>query len=155
MQASSASARSLSILGYVLMSGGMLALYGLRALLAYGPIALALQCAAVVLMVWARLTLGGRSFNVPAAPTAGALVTHGPYAYLRHPIYAALLYFDLMGALTHARPATLAAVAAVGAGMWIRISLEEQLLRRDFPGYAAYAAATPSVIPIRLAGAIL
>jgi len=44
-------------------------------------------------MLWARLTFGGRSFHAGANPTAGGVVTTGPYRFVRHPIYAAILYF--------------------------------------------------------------
>ena len=54
-------------------------------------------------MVAARITFGRRSFHAAANPTEGGLVTTGPYAYIRHPIYAAILYFVWAGALDTSR----------------------------------------------------
>ena len=59
------------------------------------------QVAAVLLMVWARMTFGRRSFHAAANPTAGGLVTWGPYRYWRHPIYSAILLFLWSGVLSH------------------------------------------------------
>ena len=53
---------------------------------------LVVQVFAIGLMIAARITFGLRSFHAAANPTAGGLVTRGPYALLRHPIYAAVLY---------------------------------------------------------------
>src|SRR5690242_21960372 len=66
-----------------------------------GPMTITIQVIAALLMVWARLTFGIRSFHGTANPTAGGLVTTGPYRYIRHPIYAAILYFFCSGIAAH------------------------------------------------------
>ena len=47
-------------------------------LLARSNLARAIQAAAVVLMIAARVTFGRRSFHAAANTTEGGLVTHGP-----------------------------------------------------------------------------
>ena len=71
------------------------------AILGAGPITITIQVIAGLLMVWARLTFGIRSFHGTANPTAGGLVTTGPHRYIRHPIYAAILYFFWAGIVAH------------------------------------------------------
>src|SRR5512143_586758 len=73
-----------------------------------GPITITIQIIAALLMVWARLTFGIRSFHGTANPTAGGLVTTGPYRYIRHPIYAAILYFFWAGIAAHPSRVTVA-----------------------------------------------
>ena len=68
-------------------------LYHIHAIFGAGPITITIQVIAALLMVWARLMFGIRSFHGTANSTAGGLVTTGPYRYIRHPIYAAILYF--------------------------------------------------------------
>src|SRR5579862_6825169 len=80
-----------------------------HAIFGTGPITIAIQVIAALLMAWARLTFGIRSFHGTANPTAGGLVTTGPYKYIRHPIYAAILYFLWAGISAHVSLVTVAA----------------------------------------------
>jgi protein-S-isoprenylcysteine O-methyltransferase Ste14 len=111
---------------------------------------IAIQIAAALLMLWARLTFGLRSFHAAANPTEGGLVMTGPYRYWRHPIYAAVLIFVWTGVLTQGGmpaliPVLLAVVATITSG--IRILSEEKLLTATFPGYAEYSMRTKRLIP--------
>ncbi len=114
------------------------------------PLGIALQVLAAVLMLWARVTFGTRSFHAAANPTAGGLVTTGPYRYWRHPIYAAILLFVWVGVLGQgAMPTVLAVILAVVATVAtaVRMHSEEQLLQASMPAYAAYAARTKRLVP--------
>jgi len=111
---------------------------------------IAVQVLAVMLMIAARLTFGRRSFHAAANPTAGGLVTTGPYRFWRHPIYAAVLYFIWAAALDyHSTPAILAAIL-VTIGAAVRMYAEETLLVTAYPDYATYRARTARVIPFVL-----
>lgn len=126
----------------------MVALIQRRTLFATGTVAIALQVAAVALMAWARITFGQRSFHFAANPTAGGLVTVGPYRYWRHPIYAAVLLFVWSGVLSHGVNGWSLALAGVATlATAVRIGAEEQLLRSTFPEYPAYAEKTKRLIP--------
>jgi len=130
----------------------VLALLARHALLAATPIGIALQALAALLMLWARLTFGMRSFHAAANPTAGGLVDTGPYRYWRHPIYAAVLLFVWAGVLSHGM-SSLAdlALALLATGMTlVRVLAEEQLRRVAMPEYADYAARTKRFIPFVL-----
>jgi protein-S-isoprenylcysteine O-methyltransferase Ste14 len=126
------------------------ALYMRHELLAQHRPGMALQIAAVALMVWARITFGRRSFHAAANPTAGGLVTWGAYRYWRHPIYAAVLLFVWVGVHSqHSPPSVMAILLAVVATLMtaVRIHSEETLLRATFPEYANYSARTKRIIP--------
>jgi len=128
----------------------VLAIAGLasqHALIADGWVGGAVQILAAVLMMWARLTFGLRSLHAAANPTAGGVVTSGPYAFLRHPIYAAILWFVWAGAVTHASPFVIGAALVITAGTAVRIAMEERLLLVRYPEYAVYAARVRRVIP--------
>jgi protein-S-isoprenylcysteine O-methyltransferase Ste14 len=139
-----------SLLATVLLVLTLVVLLQRRALIAERHVALALQVIAIALMVWARLTFGMRSFHATANPTAGGLITAGPYKYWRHPIYAAVLLFTWSGVLGRVAPPTAVelALAAFATLMTaVRIQAEEQLLRASMPEYASYASRTKRLIP--------
>ena len=82
-----------SLVGLAMMVAGLVGLILRQQVLSAAPAVIVLQACAVALMVWARLTFGGRSFHATASPTPGGLVTAGPYRWLRHPIYTAVCLF--------------------------------------------------------------
>lgn len=115
-----------------------------------GPITIAIQVVAALLMIWARLTFGIRSFHGTANPTAGGLVTTGPYRYIRHPIYAAILYFLWAGIAAHASLVTVAVGLLATALTAVRIVAEEKLLVTMYPAYQTYARGTKRIVPFVL-----
>ncbi len=128
----------------------LLALLGLfyaHSLLGEGPVSISLQVAAILLMLWARVTFGMRSFHLAANPTEGGLVTTGPYRYMRHPIYAAVLLFLWTGVAANASPLSVALGLAATAMLALRIAFEERLVRQRYPEYDDYARRTKRVIP--------
>jgi protein-S-isoprenylcysteine O-methyltransferase Ste14 len=126
---------------------GIAGLFYAGALFAARPAFIAIQVAAAVLMIAARITFGRRSFHAAANPTAGGLVTTGPYAHIRHPIYAAALYFIWAGALDHFSWGNVGWAAILTAGAVTRMLIEERLLVARYPEYAAYKARTRRVVP--------
>jgi protein-S-isoprenylcysteine O-methyltransferase Ste14 len=142
--------RGLSLLGFAILALAVAALLARQALFGRSVPAVAVQIAAAGLMIWARLTFGRRSFHAGADPTEGGLVTSGPYRYLRHPIYAAILWFVAAGALSHVSAASLLLLAMAVVGAALRIAAEEHLLLGRYPEYAQYAARTKRVIPFLL-----
>jgi protein-S-isoprenylcysteine O-methyltransferase Ste14 len=111
------------------------------------PVVIALQVAGMLVVVWARLTFGMRSFHVGSTATQGGLVTTGPYRFVRHPIYAGVLVI-LAGVLVgHHDIATLIPVACVGLALVVRIVAEERAVLRTYPEYASYAQRTKRIIP--------
>ena len=144
------SPRARSMVATIVLIVAAVMLYAQHEILARLPVGIALQIAAVALMLWARATFGKRSFHAAANPTAGGLVTSGPYRYWRHPIYAAILIFIWAGILSQGAPPSttallLGALATVMTAT--RIQAEETLLRGTFPEYAAYAARTKRIVP--------
>ncbi len=88
----------------------------------------------------------GRCFGV--LPEVRGLVTAGPYRVVRHPVYLGELG-ACAGLLVAAPSFWNAGVAALFVGAQaVRMRLEESALAEEFPEYAAYAAATPRIVPL-------
>jgi protein-S-isoprenylcysteine O-methyltransferase Ste14 len=118
-----------------------------KVLLGAGPVTIGIQVLAVLLMIWARLTFGLRSFHAAANPTSGGLVTRGPYRWLRHPIYSAVLYFVWAGIAAHPSGSSILVALLASASLGVRMYGEERLLREMYPEYTEYARHTARVLP--------
>ena len=108
--------------------------------------------ALLVLAGLAIIGLGGwqlqRSLSVLPHPVrAGALVEHGLYRWVRHPIYAGVILAAAGGSVYSASP--LAAVLSLALALWLDLKSrrEEAWLRERYPGYAAYVARTRKFVP--------
>ena len=121
-----------------------------HSLLARGPVPLALQATAAALMLWARVTFGGRSFHAGANPTEGGLVTSGPYRFVRHPIYSAILLFVWAGVASSGSIVSGLTAIVATAAVAVRLGAEEALVVEAYPEYADYARRTKRVIPFVL-----
>ena len=139
--------KTASIVGLAIMVAGLLGLYYAHALFSPSPLVIAVQAAAVALMLWARVTFGQRSFHAAANPTEGGLVTTGPYRFIRHPIYTAACLFCWAGAVANLSIASVSAGLLVLIGAWVRLLVEERLVVLRYPEYREYARATKRMVP--------
>jgi protein-S-isoprenylcysteine O-methyltransferase Ste14 len=97
-----------------------------------------------VFAVWASLTLA-RSISI--VPQARRLVTSGPYAFVRHPLYLGE-FVALFGiTLQHASPWGMLILAVQCMFQFERMKNEECVLARAFPNYEDYRARTARLLP--------
>ena len=139
--------RPMSLAAWLLMALALLGLVMRGALFSMHPLALMADAIAVALLAWARLTLGQRSLHAAANPTAGGLVTTGPYRYIRHPIYTAVCLFGWTGILMHWSPLNALLGALLLAGAVGRMLCEERLIMDVYPEYREYAQTTKRMLP--------
>lgn len=136
---------------YILVTiqfGVLLALALTGPVLAMNPILLALEIAAVGLGVWAILTVQIDKVSIlPDVRADGMLVQHGPYRWLRHPMYTAVLLGAL--ALVLNAPSLLRWVLFVVlvVDLLIKLHYEEGMLAAQYPEYGAFMARTKRLIP--------
>lgn len=88
----------------------------------------------------------GRSFSIMA--DARRLVTGGPYAIVRHPLYVTEAFVVLGITFLHWSPIVVAAFVVHCCLQYRRMQNEEEVLRAAFPEYAAYAERTPRWLPM-------
>ena len=139
--------------GLVLLQFGLLAVL---ALLAW-PVA---ETGAVPLTAWAAaagaLLLFGwtlranrlGNFNIHPRPrVGGTLVTSGPYAWIRHPMYTAFLLGTFALARTADAGTAWLAWWALSLVLWFKSTLEERWMLAQHPGYAHYREQTKRFVP--------
>lgn len=97
--------------------------------------------------IWARYYLG-RNWGMPMSVKEGAeLVTTGPYAYIRNPIYTGIFFAMIGSALA------LGVIWAIIFALYLiylipSVFVEEKIMARLFPdAYPAYKARTKRLIP--------
>lgn len=97
----------------------------------------------------ARLHLGPLWSSTSSPTEDHRIVDTGPYAIVRHPVYAGLLLAAIATAIERGRIEALAGALVLIAGVSLRAKLEERFLRRDLgdEAYAAYRARVPMLIP--------
>ncbi len=110
---------------------------------------LALIVGGVLLAIWAARTLG-RHFDLDVEVHSGhQVVRGGPYAFVRHPIYAGLS-LHLVGACLATGNVVLLAGTLLGAipAFVLRARAEERVLRENLGApYERYAREVPMLVP--------
>lgn len=109
---------------------------------------LALEFTGFLLGVWAVLAMGLGNLNIlPDVMRHSRLVTDGPYALIRHPMYTALLLATL--------PLVINSFSIFRLSMWLlllvdlllKLNYEEGLLKNAHSDYAKYAEESYRLIP--------
>lgn len=105
----------------------------------YPPAVLAF-CAAAVFHLWAILSNEFYVSTVAVQLDKGhRAVERGPYAFVRHPGYLGIIVMEITIPLVLGSLWALIASGLASAVLLVRAGLEDRVLRRELPGYAAYA----------------
>jgi protein-S-isoprenylcysteine O-methyltransferase Ste14 len=109
-------------------------LRGALALVGVGPVVVG-----CVVNLAGRRHLGRNWANQVTVYRDQSMVTSGVFGYVRHPLYASLIWMFLGAALVYRNWAVLLATVFVFLpAMHYRAAQEEELLEQRFPRYAAY-----------------
>lgn len=104
---------------------------------------LLVQIAGIVLGIWAIQSIGENNWSVYPIPNKESTVTKaGPYAYLRHPMYAALLLFMAGISLRSYGWFTWMMYGLLLFLLFLKIRLEEKQLVAKHPEYDEYKKRT-------------
>jgi protein-S-isoprenylcysteine O-methyltransferase Ste14 len=136
---------------YTLVSvqfGALIALALTGPLIARHPVLLAMEIAALALGAWAIVTVQIRHVNViPDVRHGSRLVREGPYRWIRHPMYAAILLGALALVLDELTPLRVLIYAILLVNLIVKLTYEERLLAAAFPIYTAYQEVSKRLIP--------
>ena len=112
-------------------------------------VAAAILCiCGVAFCFWARAILGSNWSGTVTLKENHELIVRGPYHLVRHPIYTGLLGMVTATMMQQGRLAGIFGLILVFAGLWMKMSTEEELMGQQFPDqYAAYRARVKRIIP--------
>ena len=117
-------------------------------LVSSNPLLLVIEFIGIGLGVWAVLTMKPGHFNItPVPPTKSKLVKYGPYRFIRHPMYLALLLTTLPLIVTKFSVIRLLFWLVLLVDLLLKINFEEELLKVRVTGYANYAKESYRLIP--------
>lgn len=102
----------------------------------------------LIFCIWARFTLGRNWSAVVTLKGGHELITSGPYAFVRHPIYTGLLTMFVATVIVFGHIAAMIAMPLVFVSFWIKLHHEETLMLNQFPNeYPAYQRRVKRLIP--------
>jgi protein-S-isoprenylcysteine O-methyltransferase Ste14 len=107
-----------------------------------------LAFAGLAIAIVARRTIGGNWSGAVALKEGHELVTSGPYHYVRHPIYAAVLTMALGVALSYGTLGACIGYLVIFLAILFKLRDEESLLSEHFPvDYPQYKEHTRMILP--------
>ena len=108
----------------------------------------AVTAVGLLFAVWARRHLGRNWSQAVTVKKGHELITSGPYALVRHPIYTGLLLAFVGSAVARGEWRGLLAVALVFGALWRKLRLEEKWMRAQFgESYEAYSRRVAALVP--------
>jgi protein-S-isoprenylcysteine O-methyltransferase Ste14 len=104
--------------------------------------------AAVALGLWALSANRPGNFNIRPLPREGGhLVQHGPYRWIRHPMYSALLLGGVAAARLSGDGSAWLLLAALAVVLRIKSAVEERGMIARYPAYQDYQRRTRRFVP--------
>lgn len=104
--------------------------------------------ASVALGLWALSANRLGNFNIRPLPREGGrLIEHGPYRWIRHPMYTALLLAGVAAARFASDLETWLVLAALAAVLVTKARVEERAMSERHPSYREYQQRTRRFVP--------
>ena len=101
--------------------------------------------------VWARIHLGMNWSGIVTIKEGHELITSGPYAIVRHPIYTGLLLAFAGSALALAQWRGVLAMIIASWALWRKLRFEERWMHAQFgERYQAYSRRVAALVPFLL-----
>ena len=108
----------------------------------------AIIVAGAAVNIWGRLLLRDNWANQIRIYADHQLITMGPYALVRHPLYASIILMLFGGSIIHRNwLALLLTMVVFTPAMVYRARQEEVLLEKEVPGYGDYMRRTGMLFP--------
>ena len=111
----------------------------------------AVTVAGLLFAIWAREQLGTNWSRSVTIKKEHELITSGPYALVRHPIYTGILVGILGSVIAEGQIRSLIGMAMISIVLWFKLRLEETWMKEQFgASYEAYSRRVAALVPFLL-----
>jgi len=101
-----------------------------------------------LILSWAMLSLNSKTISIfPVIRKNAVFSFRGPYKTVRHPMYLSILVLAVPLLFAHFTFIRLIVILILTIILFMKIEVEEQLLRKKYPGYCNYSRRTYRIIP--------
>lgn len=108
-----------------------------------------LELAGIALGGWALIAMQLANLHIlPDVRPNAQLVQRGPYRFIRHPMYSALLLTTLALVLDSVSWLRLSVWLVLLVDLLVKLHYEERLLAAHYSGYATYQQQTKRLLPL-------
>ena len=108
----------------------------------------AITVAGLLFAIWARLHLASNWSSAVTIKKDHELITTGPYALVRHPIYTGILTGFVGTAIALSEVRGIIGFVLLFVALWAKLRTEEEWMRSEFgETYATYAHQTAALVP--------
>ena len=124
--------------------------------LLYGTMFIKINCIAILFLIgaallifWSIFAMRKSKFRIMPEPSANAiLIINGPYRFIRHPMYTAVLLFCVGLLICNFSIIRFLLIVALTVVLIIKLSIEENLLVQKFKAYREYCNHTSKLFPL-------
>jgi protein-S-isoprenylcysteine O-methyltransferase Ste14 len=112
------------------------------------PLFLIIEIIGILILFWAVSVMRTSKLNVFPDVRKGAIfISRGPYKFIRHPMYLAVILFSTAIVLGSLNPLRLLILIVLIATLVYKIEFEEKLLIQNFENYSEYCKTTKKLVP--------
>jgi protein-S-isoprenylcysteine O-methyltransferase Ste14 len=112
------------------------------------PIFIFIEILSILILIWSVSIMSLSKLNVFPDVRKGAIfISRGPYKFIRHPMYLAVILFCLSIVLEFFNPFRLFIFIILTGTLLYKIEFEEKLLIENFDKYSEYRKKTKKLIP--------
>ena len=132
----------------VILQFGLIAALLLTTAISFNSVSITMQIIAIIIGLWAVQSMHLGHFNIIPDPMPDIkLVTHGPYQFVRHPMYLSIILFFLPMVVLDFSLASVGLYMNLIFVLLIKLSYEEYLLTQALADYPTYQSKTKKLIP--------
>ena len=104
---------------------------------------------AAALALWALISMRRGTFRVLPEPSNNAQLTmNGPYRWIRHPMYSAVLLAGVGAVLVHTTLFHFIIFLCLSLVLFFKIKREEGALLKRYPEYESYRSRSKALVPL-------